>query len=538
METDLAAGTEKTWRLYEGHAPAASTAGVEVKTTGDWYELTNGLTGIRVPRGVATDLAPVQGIRYRNGIWTASGPNYMVDAAEHRLAAKTFSARFIERGPLKTVVQLDYRYTRADLTSANKVLILGGAGYYRCTVTLEADQPSILLEDDTDMDLRYQFYVSSGLNPDQARYRGHHATSMDHGRTADGAVYGASGEPFREDAIRDLRFDPPAPSSYTYTDPYIRRMAVWDPWVFDSGWYWQLYDHAAGPTANLIGIFAGRASEALGAAHNGAGIFTGKDANGRPLTGIRVELNRRAPDARVFPRIRINWGIFIGIKGTDLREPVATQPIGLQMNLHGGINLNRIYRYPVGSELQAAARPLYMKAGAVSKMALRTRQDLAYYQHLYEAEPTARPLLDYWRDGSAGRRATIVAGISNLAHDLVEALSTVTAFTISVCTTGWAGLKWVVSAVWINAILSSPDATAAEKRAASAAAVLFASVLWDNDFVPLFARPRLEPRDGEHAGSANRVPGSLCPFPRGPAVDEGAGAWRPRKGSRRFTANR
>ena len=111
-------------------------------------------------------------------------------------------------------------------------------------------------------------------------------------------------------------------------------MAVWDPWVYDSGWYWQLYNSRAAPEANLIGIFAGPASRAIGAAHNGAGIFTAPG----PVAGIAFETHRRGPDARVFPRVRIAWGIFAGTKGADLGDPYKVQNIARQMNLHGGIN--------------------------------------------------------------------------------------------------------------------------------------------------------------------------------------------------------
>jgi hypothetical protein len=502
VETDLPAGSEKTWRLYEGRATTASAAGVEVKTTDAWYELTNGLTGVRIPRGNgATDLAPVQGIRYRDGVWTGTGPgsmpNYLLDTAERHMAARTLAVRFLERGPLKTVAQLNYTYTRPDLMGGNKVLIPGGAGYYRCTIGIEAGQPSILIEEDTDMDLRYQFLISPGLDPDQARYRGHHSTKLVNGRKADGTIYNMSHERPEQDAIRDLRFDPPAPSSYSYTDPYIRRMAVWDPWVFDSGWYWQLYNASAGAGANLFGIFAGSAAVALGAVHNGAGVFTTHDAAGKRATGIRLELNRRSPDARIFPKIRLIWGIFVGIKGQDLKDPREIQGIGRQMNLHGGINLNKVHRYPVDAELRAAAKPLYMSAGVVEKLAAKVRRDTAYYQHLSGAEATARPLLDFWREGTAKRREEVVKGIGTIAHDLLDALVNGNGIYDFNYHYWMGGLQMSRQAVWINAVLSSPEASAEDKHVASAAAVLFAEVLWDNDFVPLFWE------NGLNLGTAN-----------------------------------
>ena len=160
-----------------------------------------------------------------------------------------------------------------------------------------------------------------------------------------------------------------APSAYTSTAPYIRRMAVWDPWVFDSGWYWQLYNSKAGPDSNLLGIFAGRASEAIGAGNSGAGVFTAPaNQDAEPIAGITFESNRRSPDASVFPRVRISWGIFIGIKGLDLGDPYQVQNIARQMNLHGGINLNKVYRYQTAfPDPPGGYGPLYMNRRAVRR---------------------------------------------------------------------------------------------------------------------------------------------------------------------------
>ncbi len=165
-------------------------------------------------------------------------------------------------------------------------------------------------------------------------------------------------------------------------------MSVWDPWSVDTGWYWQLYDKGAGGSANLFGIFSGRASEAIGAAGSGVGIYT---APGR-ITGIRMEANRRTPDARIFPHVRFCWGIFVGVQGKDLADPLQVQNINRQMNLHAGINLNKVYRYPVNADIASAARPLYMSAEAVQKIASSVRTDKVRADYFYNAESTARGL--------------------------------------------------------------------------------------------------------------------------------------------------
>jgi hypothetical protein len=454
VETDLPARGEKTWRLYQGHAWRGSPGGVTVTTTATGYELTNGLTGIRIPRSAA-ELAPVQGVRYRNGTWTAAGPNYLLDAAEHRLGAKALAVEFPERGPLKVIAELSYTFARTS-------------DYYRCTIEVEAGQPSVLIEEDTNLDLRYQFLVSPGLDPDQARYRGHHATSIASGHFANGKVYT---QPTSEDGIRDLPFDAPA---------HLPLMAVWDPWIFDSGWYWQLYSASAPREANLFGIFAGRPSEALGAGFSGAGVYTTKDRT----TGIRVTMTRRMPNGVVFDRIRFGWGIFAGTKA-DLGGAGETPGIGRQMNLHSGINLNKLHRYPVDADLKTAAKPLYMSRTAVEKMAFQTRQDPGYFRHLWDADPTARGLMDYWQQDPR-KHDELVAEVRGLAHDLVQSLVNGNGIYDFRLHYWMAGLEMSRSANWISAILGSSAATAEDKRVARDAAVLFGEVLWDDDFVPLF----------------------------------------------------
>ena len=478
VETALPANTHAEWKLYSaepGRPPTQFPNAVRVAETPAYYEIVNGLIGVRVARPTHSPgrptYAPIQGILYRDGTWTATGPNILEAAGD----PTGMTVRFLETGPLKVIVEVAYTFHRRPLTYGDKRLIPAGAGFYRSTIEIQAGQPSILVEDDTDMDLRYTLDVYCGLEPNQARYRGHHSTSIENGREPDGRQYRPWNERPAGDAVRDLQYRTPAPSNYNGEPPNIRRMAVWDPWIYDSGWYWQLYNATAGPDANLLGIFAGPASRAIGAAHNGAGIFTAP----RPVAGIAFETHRRAPDARVFPRVRIAWGIFIGTKGGDLGHPNTIQNIARQMNLHGGINLNKVYRYQTAfADPPSGYPPLFMPRAAVDAVIARVRQDPDYYRHLYNDEPTARPLLDMWRDPSGRKREELIAGIAATAHDLLDALVNGDGIYDFRFHYWHGGLEMARQAVWINAVL--PDARA------KAAAALFANVLWDSDFVPLF----------------------------------------------------
>ena len=462
VEAALAANSRAEWKLYAAEtrrAPRSFPNAVRIAETPAWFEIVNGLAGVRIARAGHPNWAPIQGILYRDGTWTATGPNALQTAGH----PTRMTVRFVERGPLKVVVEVAYTF---------------GAGFYRSTIEMQAGQPSILIEDDTATDLCYSLDIYHGLQPDQARYRGHHSTSIENGREPDGRQYRPWHERPEMDALRDLRYA---------TASSFPRLAVWDPWVYDSGWYWQLYNANAGPEANLLGIFAGPASRALGAAGNGAGIFTAPG----PAAGIAFETHRRAPDGRVFPRVRIAWGIFIGTKGGDLGDPYKVQNIARQMNLDGGINLNTVYRYktsfadpPAG--YQQGYQPLFMRRAAVDAVIDRVRSDPGYYHRLYDAEPSARPLLDMWRDASGRKLEELAAGVAATAHDLLDALVNGDGIYDFRFHYWHGGLEMTRQAVWINAVLTSDRATAEDRARVKAAAALFAAVLWDSDFVPLF----------------------------------------------------
>ena len=74
VRTDLPANATKTWTLQPGEKPIVTADDVKVTEKGDFYEITNALIGVRIPRGLPGQekLAPIQGVRYRNVTWTVT----------------------------------------------------------------------------------------------------------------------------------------------------------------------------------------------------------------------------------------------------------------------------------------------------------------------------------------------------------------------------------------------------------------------------------------------------------------------------------
>ena len=488
VQTDLPAGAERMWTLVRGRRPQGQSAdAVHVRRADRYYEITNALVGVRIVRPGGAwggTPAPIQGLRMRDGTWTARGPN-ILDVRADRARAPT--VRFLEEGPLKVVVEVSYRFDRPAYVYGQQKVVPAGPGFYTSTVTVEAGQPSILFEENTDMDLSYSLDVYEAVHPTHARYRGHHARAREYGYEPDGRIYRESHTRPGLDAQVDLRYDRPMGAQYVSNDEGWRWMAVWDPWAFDTGWYWQMFDAGAPASANLLGIFAGRASRAVGAAFSGAGIYTrpGKDGKDRQA-GVTIQSYRRSADARVFPRTRFQWGMFLGTKA-DLAPPDQVQNVNRQMNRHAGISLAKVHRYQLQfPDPLRGYGGLYMDRQAVGRMSARLRADHSYYRQLYDGEPTSRPLLDMWADVSGEKTHHAAQTITGLAHDLLAAHVNGEGI-YSMRFHYWhGGLEMMRKGLWIDQVLGSGALTPDEQARVKAAAVLFANVLWDDDVVPLF----------------------------------------------------
>ncbi len=465
VQADLPAGGKRSWKLVSGRAPGAKPTKLTISTANTYYEITNGITGVRIPLGNGSGSAtpaPVQGIRHRDGQWTATGPNFL------SMPAERMEVRFLERGPLKVVAEVAYTFKRPG----------PGKGYYKSTIELQEGQPSILFEEDTDSDISYSLNVYDGLRPSQARYRGHTATSKQAGYQADGQQYRfGTSDPRQLDAFVDLSYS---------TRRVYPRMAIWDPYIRDSGWYWQLYDQTASPEANLFGIFAGSASKALGAAASGVRLFTGPGQNGKnPAAGIVVSSSGRPEDGRSFPRTRYSWGIFVGSKGADLLDPNEVQPINRQMNLHGGINLNKIHRYQLSyPDPPRGYGSLYMARNDLQSLIDRLGAGTTR-ERLLAADPYSADLIGLWTDSTGKKHEQAISGIERTGQMLLDALvngNGIYDFTYHY----WHGaLELSRIGPLLDQVLANPKTSADAKARVKAAAVLFASVLWDDDFVPL-----------------------------------------------------
>ena len=114
---------EWTWTLVTGRSTSALAAeAVRLSDQGTSYEVTNGLTGVRVvkPAGNPNPLneAPIQGVRLADGSWVATGPNHLYESYSQKLASfvQAYSLAVIESGPLLVRLEATYALKRPEYT--------------------------------------------------------------------------------------------------------------------------------------------------------------------------------------------------------------------------------------------------------------------------------------------------------------------------------------------------------------------------------------------------------------------------------------
>lgn len=504
--TDLPAGKTRRWYLRNGAIANLEKTALRVSEEATYFEITNGLTGVRLakaatvpafpinkpPYGIAGfDIpCPIQGVLLRDGKWTATGPNRVaMDAKE----ISTMGVRILEKGPLKVVVEIQYDALADAYRYGGKEIRPAGPGYYRSVVTVQAEQPSILVEEDTDLDIGWSFDVFDGVKPTHGRFRGHVASKKEYGYEPGGQALRQSHERPPMDAQVDLNYSRPKFASYTTNDDLFAVMGAWNPWAMNTGWYWQLFNMEADETANLIGAFVGRPGLALEPGFTGTGVFTkpGGPESGEPRAGFTFLSNRRGPDAVLYRRSRYHWGLFVSTK-RDLLPPDRIQPINLQMNLHGGFNLNKISRYTLDfPDPPGGYGALYMDKASVQAIKKRLSADRlgrhgnGYLGFLWNAEPTARPLIEMWTDLRGTKLKEAISQVQTTAREMLNVFVNREGIYGPQFQYWNGGLAMMRHGIWIDEILADPRLSADDRKRVKAAAVLFGNVLWDNDFVPM-----------------------------------------------------
>jgi len=500
VRADLPAGSARSWTLDAG-TPAPAQGGVTVREAAQYYEITNELIGIRVPKASADPArtpAPIQGLRYRDGGWTATGPNWM------SRPAKAMQVDVLENGPLIARVRVSYRYDTGPLRSSvhhELPVIPAGEGDYSTTIEVQAGQPAIRFEEECETDVFYRVDISNGLDPDHAQYRGHHATSVEDGMEPDGKVY-LYGNNTRHDALVLLNYSSKERDRWSPTTTTYPLLSHWNPWAVNTGFYWQLYHAAPGGSDNLFGIFAGPASRLINPGLSGVSFDT-RLVEGKPIASLQVRFQRMMPTQYYSTHMRFDWGIFLGKQSVDLHPPMEVQGINRQMNLFNSMNLTKLARFPV--EYPDPARGygnLYAPASAWKAVAEALRAERAkggrtFYAQQYSANSHLQEMLDFWAAPSPAAAEKAAMAITDFARAYLN--TRVNGEGIYQHTTHYfMGASSMSSYLtWIDVLLASGQLSPETKTRVKQAAALFGGTLWDDDAAPM------QTNSGMNLGPAN-----------------------------------
>ena len=114
----LQANETRRFRIVPGspEPPADDADSVRVVETAEHYEIANALVAVRVPRATspARPLAPIQGVRLRDGTWAGAetGGSAIADLDGKPLRVDAMRVTFVERGPLVVTVEVAYEVPR------------------------------------------------------------------------------------------------------------------------------------------------------------------------------------------------------------------------------------------------------------------------------------------------------------------------------------------------------------------------------------------------------------------------------------------
>ena len=361
----IAANSTTRWSVLPSRAAGVFAAQVWVTDTGSLYEIDNGIIAIRVPKTIPCPtpatfvaappeefrqlfnspspiLAPIQGIRHRNGTWTGANPNYLYVFYGYNASFTGGSwnwpatvpgvIEFIESGPLRVKVRITYSGLRPTSwrnlgvnTATGRelgpawVIALDTGGYYVCTITLEAGQNTFNVKNELNGEINWHVDMSTGAPADRGRYKGHTCNDILKGHHYDGTIYNdqfnsvCEGEVnLSEAGTRDTTDWAGVPfDCVKYPNLYH-----WYDYSVNAGVYWYVYNSAGGSSSNAWGMIQGLPPYETAQNHNGV---YGTPAAGTPTaTGFFTTGTIRLIDERVGHPCKYDFNIMLGTKSTDV----------------------------------------------------------------------------------------------------------------------------------------------------------------------------------------------------------------------------
>jgi hypothetical protein len=574
----IAAGSTHIWTIKPGARSVSSQ--VSVTDGGTYYQIENTLIAVRAPKSIPVPiaatwttqgqgiifppsqvLAPIQGIRHRDGTWTGLGPNYLYFSSTiayssmgppHNMVRDKMNfpctqdgtVEILENGPLRAKIRMTYwglRGSLGDISGGQPPLYAGlpssDRSFFICTITVEAGQPVIMIEQDTDNFPAWNINMNTGVSADRARLDGFGCNSGDDpilGHNYDGSLYRGSNGPSSKDGEFYLS-ETGTRNGYDYagffnTDwdgVWYPRLDPWFSWMPYQGWYFHAYNSAGGSNSNVWGIFQGPASTYLNGGEARIGMY------GKPVTGTPTEHGFYSFFCiNAYPYIDYvhrmgRFGIFLGTKGTDtpvdfdahftLGDPLfqageySTYPPGIQkfFNIHSGTaQFWKQISWGLDFDDPAGGFPgMYLNRADLEAIITAIKNDNGgmYGNGPYGTMCKKDPNYDRIWDAFNDKTNAAAAALAQWCYDRISLHVDIYVNRSSIHSSWgmfWgAALTFQSTVVHAQAMLSlnqvRPFLTDSQKRKLKSVISLMGFILWDNDFAPI------DNYHGFNMGSAN-----------------------------------
>ena len=110
------------------------------------------------------------------------------EATKTNFPATSATVTVLESGPLRAKVRVHYIGMNMRNFGPTPFWPSQTNAYYICDITLEAGQPVIHFEQETDHRPEWHVNMNTGVNADRARWRGHSSNSIAQGHNYDGTI--------------------------------------------------------------------------------------------------------------------------------------------------------------------------------------------------------------------------------------------------------------------------------------------------------------------------------------------------------------
>ena len=450
-------------------------------------EIRNGLLGIVVPPEgpiSAGDkvIAPIQSIIYSDNSYSDNTPNYLVTAGKLESGKVTIVKNTSEQ----VSVEIAYRFTGKVFTLKKKTSKgpPPGNGYYICTITVDKGRKTLMVQEEADVEIAYKYRISTGLLPDQARYRGWGSHTVEAGKEPDGKVY-------RPEETRGYPLD--ATMDIDYKVPFThRKLIFWEPagGEYNSGRYWQFYNSKAASSANLFGYFQGPPSKLIGGGGIGPALQVWPEdqvSKEKLAAEIVIDINMQWPLDWWYKRKRYQYGIFISTK-RDLLSPEKIQPIALEMNRVSGLGavIKKYATDPVTLVPSFYKGAIYMPANQMTLFRNNIGADQNFYLQMCATESLYKPIWDAWRFPDSAK--SLLKQLLALEPMFIEQY-TVKEGTYTNAFRYWKGARmFKLYGLSASCLLLEPSITISDgdKKRLEQLIGLMARIVWDDNNVPMW----------------------------------------------------